>query len=152
LGNAIVLRLGGSLGPNGGSRFVAVAVAVTFLALGLVPAIFVGAQRLLRRGERPLKAGPESPRRSAQRASALDLVAQLQSLAPQAGTVVGGRDVSGLRDAVVDAVARSGGVGSSSSAGTDALGRLQKLADLHVAGVLTDAEFAEQKARILRAV
>jgi Short C-terminal domain len=31
----------------------------------------------------------------------------------------------------------------------DAIGRLQQIADLHKAGVLTDAEFAEQKARIL---
>jgi hypothetical protein len=33
----------------------------------------------------------------------------------------------------------------------DAIGRLQQIADLHKAGVLTDAEFAEQKARILNA-
>jgi hypothetical protein len=31
----------------------------------------------------------------------------------------------------------------------DAIGRIKQLADLHAAGVLTDAEFAEQKARIL---
>lgn len=31
----------------------------------------------------------------------------------------------------------------------DAIGRLQKLAELHKSGILTDAEFAEQKARLL---
>lgn len=31
----------------------------------------------------------------------------------------------------------------------DAIGRLKQLAELHAAGVLTDAEFAEQKTRIL---
>jgi hypothetical protein len=31
----------------------------------------------------------------------------------------------------------------------DAIGRLKQLAELHTAGVLTDAEFAEQKTRIL---
>ncbi len=31
----------------------------------------------------------------------------------------------------------------------DAIERLQKLAELHKAGILTDAEFAEQKARLL---
>jgi hypothetical protein len=33
--------------------------------------------------------------------------------------------------------------------GDDAIERLQKLAELHKAGILTDAEFAEQKARLL---
>jgi hypothetical protein len=31
----------------------------------------------------------------------------------------------------------------------EAIGRLKELADLHQAGILNDAEFAEQKARIL---
>ena len=31
----------------------------------------------------------------------------------------------------------------------DAIARLKQLAELHAAGVLTDAEFAEQKARLL---
>jgi hypothetical protein len=31
----------------------------------------------------------------------------------------------------------------------DSIGRLKQLAELHAAGVLTDAEFAEQKTRIL---
>ena len=151
--NAIVLRLSGGLGPDAGSRFGAVVLAVTFLALGLVPAIFVAAQRLLRRGGRPRPAdGPESARRSAQHASAVDLVAQLQELSTHpGGHVVDGRNVEGLRDAVLGAVSKSGRAESSSSSGTDPLDRLQKLADLHVAGVLTDAEFQEQKGRILRA-
>jgi hypothetical protein len=40
---------------------------------------------------------------------------------------------------------------AAASGGLDdeAIARLQKLAELHKAGVLTDAEFAEQKARIL---
>jgi hypothetical protein len=33
--------------------------------------------------------------------------------------------------------------------GADAMKRLKELADLHAQGVLTDEEFAEQKARIL---
>jgi Short C-terminal domain len=41
-----------------------------------------------------------------------------------------------------------GGSGSPSG-GSDPLEQLQKLADLHDRGVLTDAEFAEQKAKIL---
>ena len=31
----------------------------------------------------------------------------------------------------------------------EAIGRLQQLAEMHASGVLTDAEFADQKARIL---
>lgn len=34
----------------------------------------------------------------------------------------------------------------------DLVGRIQKLADLHRAGLITDAEFAEQKERILQEV
>ena len=42
-------------------------------------------------------------------------------------------------------------VASAAPAGLDddAIERLQKLAELHKAGILTDAEFAEQKARLL---
>jgi hypothetical protein len=46
---------------------------------------------------------------------------------------------------VVEAAAATAGGGL----GDDAIARLQKLAELNKAGILTDAEFAEQKARIL---
>jgi hypothetical protein len=45
---------------------------------------------------------------------------------------------------------QSGHDGTPSAEPSDRLDRLQKVADLHDHGVLTDAEFAEEKARILR--
>jgi hypothetical protein len=42
------------------------------------------------------------------------------------------------------------GVGASGGGGSDPLDRLQRLADLHDRGVLTDAEFTAEKAKILR--
>jgi len=42
------------------------------------------------------------------------------------------------------------GVAACGSAGSDPLDRLQRLADLHDRGVITDAEFTAEKAKILR--
>ncbi|TYR29549.1 SHOCT domain-containing protein [Mesorhizobium microcysteis] len=47
--------------------------------------------------------------------------------------------------------AASASAGSSRPAGLsdEAIARLEKLAEMHKAGILSDAEFAEQKARLL---
>lgn len=73
--------------------------------------------------------------------------------------------IAGTATAVSNKVAARQGAGAAAAAspavapppppaaptGLDdaAMGRLQKLAELHQGGILTDAEFAEQKARIL---
>ena len=75
-------------------------------------------------------------------------------------TVVDTRGDPGLRDQVlgmldasgVDVAALQGlrAAAAASGPGTDdQLARLEKLGQLHASGVLTDAEFAEQKAKIL---
>jgi Short C-terminal domain len=54
--------------------------------------------------------------------------------------------------AQLNAAAPGGPVGAPPSVGADPLDRLAKLADLHTSGALTDAEFATEKAKILRDV
>ncbi len=76
-------------------------------------------------------------------------------------TVIDTRGDPGLRDQVLGMLDAHGvdidgpqghrSEAAASGSGTDdQLGRLEKLGQLHATGVLTDAEFAEQKAKILR--
>jgi len=76
-------------------------------------------------------------------------------------TVIDTRGDPGLRDQVlgmlhaqgVDADALQGQPAQAAASGSgtdDQLARLEKLGQLHASGVLTDEEFAEQKAKILR--
>jgi hypothetical protein len=63
-------------------------------------------------------------------------------------------DTSELRDVVMGAIGQSGAMAGggptpAATASSDPLDRLKKLNDLRVAGALTDAEFAAEKAKIL---
>lgn len=86
----------------------------------------------------------------------------------QGRKVIDARDVPGLREAVLKALADHGidledsvtgrppgapppttGSGTTAAQGSDPIGLLEDLADLHRAGALTDAEFEAAKRRVL---
>ncbi len=62
---------------------------------------------------------------------------------------VAARQGAGSAPAVAAAAVVPAAPAPASGLSDDAIARLQKLAELHTAGVLTEAEFAEQKARLL---
>jgi hypothetical protein len=151
--NAIVLRLDGGLGPDAGSRFGAVFLAITFLAMGLIPGAVWTVSWFMHRGDREPTPDSAAPAwRPGASGSGADVVAQLETAAGPGGRFAGVGNATGMQNAVLAALAQSGirsQAVTTPSPGEDPLDRLEKLARLREEGVLSDAEFAAQKARIL---
>lgn len=82
------------------------------------------------------------------------LIASAARTAGRTAVVVGtanamSRPRGGPAPAVPEAPIQAAAAAPSGGMDADAIGRLKQLADLHTAGVLTEAEFIEQKTRIL---
>lgn len=71
------------------------------------------------------------------------------ALITKTATTVAGRSAARQSSAADPSAAPVATPDAPAGLGEDAISRLKQLAELHAAGILTDAEFAEQKARLL---
>lgn len=71
------------------------------------------------------------------------------ALITKTATTVAGRSAARQSAGASETAAPAAAPVAAAGLGEDAIARLKQLAELHAAGILTDAEFAEQKARLL---